>query len=90
MWKMLQQKKPDDYVISTGKAYTVKEFVQKAFEYAKLDWKKYVKIDKKLFRIIEVDVLQGDSSKAQKKLNWKPKTTFDDLVRIMMEADLKI
>lgn len=89
MWKMLQQKKPDDYVIATGEAHTVKEFVQKAFEYVDLDWKKFVKTDKKLFRILEVDILQGDSSKAQKKLNWKPKTTFDDLVRIMMESDLK-
>jgi GDPmannose 4,6-dehydratase len=89
MWKMLQQKKSDDYVIATGEAHTVQEFVQKAFEYVDLDWKKYVKTDKKLFRILEVDILQGNSSKAQKKLNWKPKTTFEDLVRIMMESDLK-
>ena len=89
MWKMLQQKKSDDYVIATGEAHTVQEFVERAFEYVDLDWKKHVKTDKKLFRILEVDILQGDSSKAQKKLNWKPKTTFDDLVKIMMESDLK-
>ena len=89
MWKMLQQKKPDDYVIATGEAHTVKEFVQKAFEHVDLDWKKYVKTDKKLFRILEVDVLQGDSSKAKKILKWKPKTSFDELVKIMVDADLK-
>ena len=89
MWKMLQQKKPDDYVIATGEAHTVQEFVEKAFQYVNLDWKKYVKTDKKLFRILEVDVLQGDSSKAQKSLNWKPKTTFDELVNIMMKSDLQ-
>jgi len=89
MWKMLQQKKPDDYVISTGESHTVQEFVMKAFDYAGLDWKNHVKIDKKLFRILEVDVLQGDSKKAKRKLNWKPKTTFEKLVKIMMDEDLK-
>lgn len=88
MWKILQQKEPDDYVIATGDTHTVQEFVEKAFEYVDLDWKKYVKTDKKLFRILEVDVLQGDSSKAKRKLNWKPKVKFEKLVEIMMESDL--
>ena len=89
MWKMLQQKNPDDYVIATGKSHTVQKFVEKAFDYVDLDWKKFVKTDKKLYRILEVDVLQGDSTKAQKQLKWKPKITFEELVKIMMDADLE-
>ena len=88
MWQILHQKNPDDFVISTGFTYTVQEFVEKAFEYVDLNWKKYVKTDKKLFRILEVDLLQGDSSKAKRKLRWKPKVTFEKLVEIMMESDL--
>jgi len=89
MWKMLQQKKPDDYVIATGKSHSVLDFVKKSFEYVNLDWKKYVKTDKSLYRILEVDDLQGNSKKAQKKLGWKAKTGFKDLIKIMMDADLK-
>lgn len=88
MWKILQQKKPDDFVIATGKAHSVLDFVKKAFEYVDLDWKRYVKTDKNLYRILEVDRLQGDSSKARSKLNWKPKVDFANLVKIMMDADL--
>jgi len=88
MWKILQQKNPDDYVIATGKSYTVLDFVKKTFEYVNLDWKKHVKTDKRLFRLLEVECLQGDSSKAQKKLKWKPKINFEGLVKIMLEADL--
>ena len=88
MWLMLQQKKPDDYVIATGETHSVKEFLTEAFEYAKLDYKKYVEIDNKYFRPLEVNVLQGDYSKARKKLGWKPKTTFKELVRIMVDADM--
>ena len=88
MWKILQQKKPDDFVIATGEAHTVKEFVEKSFEYVGLDWKKYVKTDKKLYRILEVDILQGDSRKAQKNLKWKPKVKFEKLIKIMMDEDL--
>lgn len=88
MWRMLQQKNPDDYVIATGKSYRVLDLVKKAFDYVDLDWKKYVKTDKKLFRILEVDVLEGNSSKAKKKLGWKPKVGFDKLIKIMLDEDL--
>jgi len=89
MWLMLQAKKADDFVIATGETHTVKEFVEEAFNYAKLDWKKYVSIDKRYFRPIEVNVLQGDYSKARKTLGWKPRTSFEELVRIMVDADIK-
>jgi GDPmannose 4,6-dehydratase len=88
MWLMLQQDKPDDYVIATGETHTVREFVEEAFKYAGLDWKKYVKFDERYLRPAEVDLLIGDASKAKKKLNWQPKTTFKDLVKIMVDADV--
>jgi GDPmannose 4,6-dehydratase len=88
MWLMLQQDKPDDYVISTGETHTVKEFVQEAFKCADLDWKKYVKFDKRYLRPAEVDLLIGDASKAKKKLGWQPKTKFKELVKIMVDADM--
>ena len=89
MWLMLQQDKADDYVIATGETHTVKEFVVEAFDYAKLDYKKYLEIDKRYFRPLEVNILQGDCSKAKKKLDWTPKTSFKELVRIMVDADIK-
>lgn len=89
MWLMLQQPKPDDYVIATGETHSVKEFLQQAFEYAKLDWKKYVVIDKKYFRPTEVDLLLGNAEKARKQLKWKPKVNFKQLVRMMVDADLE-
>ena len=89
MWLMLQQDKPDDYVIATGETHTVREFLEEAFNCVKLDYKKYVKIDKRYFRPAEVDLLIGDASKAQKKLGWKPKTHFKELVKIMVDADIK-
>jgi len=89
MWLMLQQDKPDDYVIATGETHTVQEFVEQAFAHAGLDWKKYVEFDERYLRPAEVDLLIGDSSKAQKELGWKPKTTFKELVKIMVEADIK-
>lgn len=89
MWLMLQQKKADDFVIATGETHTVREFVEEAFSYAGLDWKKHVRIDKRYFRPLEIDVLHGDCSKAKKKLGWKPKTSFKELVRIMVDADMK-
>ena len=89
MWLMLQQKKADDFVIATGDTHTVREFLEIAFDYAGLDWKKYVRIDKRYFRPLEVNVLQGDYSKAKKKLGWKPKTSFKDLVKIMVDADMQ-
>ncbi len=90
MWLMLQQKEAHDYVISTGETHTVREFVEVAFKELGLDWKKYVKIDKKFFRPAEVDLLKGDSSKAQKELGWKPRVRFDKLVKMMVENDLKL
>jgi len=90
MWMMLQHQTPDDYVVATGEMHTVREFVQEVFEYLGLDWKKYVKIDKRYFRPTEVDALKGDYSKIRKVLGWKPKTAFKELVRIMVDADMKL
>ncbi|HLD70166.1 MAG TPA: GDP-mannose 4,6-dehydratase [Candidatus Omnitrophota bacterium] len=90
MWLMLQQPKPDDYVIATGETYSVENFLQEAFGYAGLDWRKYVVIDPRYFRPTEVDCLLGDSSKARKKLNWKPKVKFKELVRMMVDADMEL
>lgn len=89
MWKILQQKNPDDFVIATGKSHSVLDFVKKSFELAGLNWKNHVRTDKNLHRIIEVDVLEGDSSKAKRKLGWKPKVNFEDLVKIMLEEDIE-
>jgi len=90
MWMMLQQDTPDDYVISTGESYSVKEFLETTFEAAGLDPYKYLKIDKRLFRPQEVPFLLGDSSKAKKELNWVPKTSFKQLVKEMYESDLDL
>ncbi len=89
MWLMLQQQNPDDYVIATGETHSVKEFLQKAFDMAGLDYQNYVVIDKRYYRPTEVDILQGDYSKAKQKLGWKPKTSFEELIRIMLLNDLK-
>lgn len=89
-WMMLQQSKPDDYVIGTGESHSIKEFLEIAFEEAGLgNWKKYVEIDQRYYRPAEVNDLIGDSTKAQKILKWKPKTKFKDLVKIMVKEDLK-
>ncbi|MFD2264870.1 GDP-mannose 4,6-dehydratase [Lacibacterium aquatile] len=90
MWLMLQQEKPDDYVVATGEAYSVKEFVELAFGKAGLDWQKYVEIDPRYFRPTEVDYLLGDPTKCKTKLNWKPKTSFDQLVTMMVEQDVDL
>ena len=89
MWLMLQQTKPDDFVIATGETHTVREFLELAFELVGLNWKRYVKIDPQYYRPTEVDVLLGDASKAKKKLGWEPKVKFKELVAIMLNADLK-
>ena len=89
MWLMLQQDQPDDYVIATGECYSVKEFVERVFALADLDYKKYLEIDSRLYRPHEVPFLQGDASKARKKLGWTPKTSFNDLIKMMYEADLQ-
>ena len=87
MWLMLQQNTPEDYVISTGETHSVKEWVEASFKCLDLDWGKYVKIDKRFIRPVDVDLLVGDSSKAEKKLGWKTKVGFDELVKIMVEYD---
>lgn len=89
MWLMLQQEKPDDYVIATGETHSVREFLDEAFGLVGLDWKKYVEIDPRYYRPAEVDLLLGDPTKAKEKLGWQPKTTFKELVKIMLEYDLK-
>ena len=89
MWLMLQQPAPDDYVIATGETHSVREFLEEAFGIVGLDWQKYVEIDPKYFRPAEVDLLIGDPSKAKEKLDWEPKVKFKDLVKMMVEADIK-
>ena len=89
MWLMLQRAKPDDYVIATGEAHSVREFVKVAFDYAGLNWKKYVSVDKKLYRPAEVNILKGDFTKARKKLGWKPTVKFEELVKMMVDFDLE-
>ncbi|MGD0651925.1 MAG: GDP-mannose 4,6-dehydratase [Verrucomicrobiia bacterium] len=88
MWRMLQQDKPDDYVIATGETHSVSEFCEEAFRHAGLDWREYVEIDKRYFRPAEVDILVGDASKAKKLLGWEPKVRFRELVRLMVDADV--
>lgn len=89
MWKTLQQDNPNDFVIGTGQSHSVKEFVKKAFSYAGLDYKKYVKIDPHYYRPLEPENLVADSTKARQKLGWQPKITFLDLVKIMVDADMR-
>jgi GDPmannose 4,6-dehydratase len=88
MWLMLQQDEPDDYVIATGESHTVGEFVELAFAHAGLDWERHVEIDPRYFRPAEVDSLCGDASKAHERLGWKARTSFGDLVALMVEGDL--
>ena len=88
MWRMLQQDKPDDYVIATGEAHSVREFVEETFGILGLEWERYVKTDPQYLRPAEVDYLIGDASKARRQLGWSPKVAFKDLVRLMVEADL--
>jgi GDPmannose 4,6-dehydratase len=90
MWLMLQQHQPDDFVIATGETHTVREFLDVAFGHLNLDWKEYVKIDPKYYRPTEVDLLIGDASKAKKQLQWEPKVRFQELARMMVEADLEV
>lgn len=91
MWLMLQQEKPDDYVIATGVAHTIGEFLDIAFARVKINsWKDYVKQDPRFMRPAEVDVLRGDSSKAKDKLGWQPKTSFEEMVNNMVDNDMKL
>jgi len=89
MWLMLQQDKPDDYVIATGETHTIRELLALAFGYLDLDWQKYVIIVPRYYRPTEVDYLIGDASKAKKELGWEPKVSFPDLIKMMVEADLE-
>ncbi|MEI6567538.1 MAG: GDP-mannose 4,6-dehydratase [Verrucomicrobiota bacterium] len=90
MWLMLQQPKGDDYVVATGETHSVREFLQEAFSYVNMDWEKHVELDPRYLRPTEVDLLLGDASKAKRQLGWEPKTKFSDLVRIMVDADIKL
>jgi GDPmannose 4,6-dehydratase len=90
MWLMLQQDRPDDYILATNETHSVREFVELAFERVGLDWKEYVKHDARYERPAEVDLLIGDASKAKKLLNWEPQVRFEELVRIMVDADLAL
>ena len=90
MWKMLQQERADDYVVGTGNTHSVEDFLQATFEYAGLDYKKYVEIDKSYFRPTEVECLVADSTKAKKVLGWEPKINFSDLAKVMLDADMRI
>jgi GDPmannose 4,6-dehydratase len=89
MWLMLQQTEPADFVVAMGEAYSVREFLEEAFSCAGLDWEEYVAIDPMYFRPTEVDFLCGDASKARRVLNWKPETSFKELVRMMVESDTR-
>ena len=90
MWLMLQQDNPDDYVIATNETHSVKEFIKYAFEHVGLDWEDYVVVDEKFYRPSEIHLLLGDYSKAEKLLNWEPTVKFEELVKMMIEADLRI
>ncbi len=89
-WLMLQQPEPDDYVVATGEAHSVRELLEEAFGYLDLDWQHYVEMDEKYLRPSEVNSVVGDASKARRMLGWKPQTTFQELVRMMVDADLVI
>ena len=90
MWLMIQQEKPDDYVIGTGETHSIKEFLDEAFSYLDMDWKDYVEVDSRYFRPTEVEYMQADYDKARKELSWSPKVSFKDLVKIMVDYDLEL
>jgi GDPmannose 4,6-dehydratase len=90
MWRMLQQDKPDDYVVATNELYSVREFCEKTFSRLGLDYQNFVEVDPRYYRPAEVDLLLGDSTKARKRLGWKPQTSFDQLVDMMVESDLEL
>jgi GDPmannose 4,6-dehydratase len=90
MWMMLQQPKPDDFVIATGETHSVREFVEVVFDYLKLDWKDFVEQDKRYFRPAEVDLLLGNPAKAKRILGWKPTVNFKQLAHMMADADMEL
>jgi len=89
MWRMLQQDKPDDYVVATGETHSVREFLDATFRHVNLDWEKYVEIDPRYFRPTEVDLLIGDASKAREQLGWEPRIKFEELAQLMVDADIR-
>ena len=89
MWLMLQQEQADDYVIATNETHSIEEFLDLAFNYVNLNWREYVEFDERYLRPAEVDLLQGDSTKARQQLGWEPSVTFEELVRLMVDADIK-
>jgi GDPmannose 4,6-dehydratase len=90
MWRMLRADSPDDYVIATGETHSVREFLDQAAALLDLDWESFVELDPRYLRPTEVDVLRGDASKAAKQLGWSAGTSFEELVRIMVDADCKL
>jgi GDPmannose 4,6-dehydratase len=90
MWLMLQQDTPEDFVVATGESHSVREFCELAFGHAGLDWERYVEIDPRYFRPAEVDYLMGDPTRANRQLGWKARTGFEELARLMVEADMKL
>jgi GDPmannose 4,6-dehydratase len=90
MWRMLQIDRPDDFVIATGEAHSVREFLEEAFRAADLDWSEYVAIDPRYLRPTEVDHLLGDPSKARRELGWEPKVTFRELAKMMVDHDMEL
>jgi GDPmannose 4,6-dehydratase len=90
MWLIMQQDRPNDYVIGTGESHSVREFLEEAFGYVGMKWEDYVRIDPRYFRPTEVDYLLADASRAQRELGWQPKVRFHELVRIMVDADLEL
>jgi GDPmannose 4,6-dehydratase len=89
MWLMLQQDRPDDYVVATGETHSVREFLEEAFSHVGLEWEDHVTVDPKYFRPAEVDLLLGDPGKARAKLGWSPRVGFKELVRLMVDADME-
>jgi GDPmannose 4,6-dehydratase len=90
MWLMLQQPEPGDYVVATGEAHSVRDFLQAAFSYVDLDWREFIDVDPRLFRPAEVDIVCGDATLARERLGWQPSVTFDELVRLMVDHDLEL
>jgi GDPmannose 4,6-dehydratase len=90
MWRMLQHDEPDDFVIASGENHTVREFAEKAFARLGLDWERHVEIDENYFRPAEVPDLRGDASKAKRVLGWEPATSFEELVHLMVDADVQL
>jgi len=90
MWKMLQQSGPDDYVLATGKTHSIRELLELAFGAVGLDWEKHVEVDPKFIRLAEVDFLCGDATKARERLGWEPEVSFEELIKMMVEADLEV